>query len=578
MIDVVTPPTPLNVQNILKKFAKQNPWSTLVYFLVLIVIPLQDVGLPHVYGKVVQAIQNKAPLVKPFTLLIIMIIIIQCAVLVNEWNETNYVYPSLNDQIRKEIIHVVFDGHETNFDEQHTGALIAKMIRLPNVLYNMVDQYKIVLVPQVIVCIAIITYFAWRDWVLGVGLLISLIIIVTLVNLSPMICITDSCNREQVINIIHEEIDDMLRNMMAIYSADSLKHEEKLLDALQQEYVIKSKATIKCIMGVKGIITPISISVFSFFMYRCYHLIKDKKIDTGTFVSLFFIMLSFMGSIGKYVAQVKELVMRKGIIDVSLKVLDDAIDNIREKQDHYKKEVTSDKPPPADTAIHFDNVTYTYPHGNSPIIEKFTLSIPNRQRVLFVGRIGSGKSTLLRLIMKYKLPQTGQIYFMNKPYNSLSPKMIRSTIGYVPQSPFLFERSIYENITYGLTGISKEQVIELLKSMDLEHIFEGFSEGIDANVGKNGSRLSGGQRQIVWIMRVLLHNPSVLLMDEPTASIDDKTKDTVRNLLTNIMKGRTVIMVTHDKYLERFADRIITLENGKILSDEPREKTHQKFY
>jgi ABC-type siderophore export system fused ATPase/permease subunit len=108
---------PLTVRNILIKFARQNPWATIVYLAVLVIIPLQDVGLPHVYGKVVQHIQEKKSLVKPFIGLLAIIMIIQIVIYINEWNETYYTYPRLSSQIRKDILQTVFDGHENNFDE-----------------------------------------------------------------------------------------------------------------------------------------------------------------------------------------------------------------------------------------------------------------------------------------------------------------------------------------------------------------------------------------------------------------------------------------------------------------------------
>lgn len=577
----------LTVSSILWKFAKENPGTTAVYIALLALIPLQDIGLPHIYGKVVNAIQAKKPLLTPFFIVIGVIIIIQIGILISEWNETHHTYPQLLALIRREILAYVFKEHETDYDEQMTAVLLAKMIKLPTVLYNLVDQYKIVLIPQVIVCIAMITYFAMHDLVLAATIFVAVVIIVMVVNMSPSMCSNHSIRREKVMNEMHEGVDDVLRNMMAVYNADSMSIEDTIMSNIHSSYVRESRDTIGCVMNTKLAILPIIIFVFGFFMWRSYTLLGRGRMNTGKFVSLFLIMMSLLGSMSRYVGQVKELVSRRGMIEASLQELATKIPNIDENDNHIIKT------PPTDGEIVVSNLNYTYPGSTMPILRGINLVVPRGQRLLIVGRIGCGKTTLLRLLMKYKIVShatggKGELWLQGKPYSTLTAQEVRATVGYVPQVPILFNRTIYENIVYPqgssvssspLTrhALSKQEVMELMASLNLEHIFDTFPEGLDANVGKSGSRLSGGQRQIVWILRVLLQNPSILLMDEPTASIDEKTKDVVRNLLSRVMHGRTVIMVTHDSYLERFADRIVELEEGRVVRDEVVGMRHHSF-
>lgn len=573
---------PLTVKNILLKFIKNNPGTAFVYLITVLLVPLQDVGLPHLYGRVINAIQNRAPLIAPFLQVLAVIAIIQIGIIVMEWNETYHSYPALQSQIRKDIIEHLFTVHETNYDDQHTASLIAKMVKLPTVLYNIVEQYKMVLIPQSLVSITIVLYFMVHDVTLGLVFLIVIILVLVSVNMSPRMCSEHSVRRENVMNAMHEEIDDILRNMMSVYNTDSLGHEDEILDAMHQTYRKESKDALQCIMMSKYLLTPVILALYGFFMWRCYHLVTKKKMSTGVFVSMFLIVMSLMGSLSRYMNQVKELVSRKGVLDASLTFVDAKIKDA--SKEDLPVNIRRDDPVPAspsipkDMIVVVDRVTYMYKGSRTPVLHALNVSIPKGQKVLIKGRIGCGKSTLLRLLMKYKTPQMGEIYLNGYPYSQMSAKMVRSLIGYVPQVPVLFNRSIYDNITYGVENVTKTDVVKMLTNLGLSHIFDSFPDGIDANVGKNGNKLSGGQRQIVWILRVLLQNPMLILMDEPTASIDDKTKDMVRELLGRVMQGRTVIMVTHDDYLETFADRILELNDGELAKDSLIAVKHHSFY
>jgi ABC-type multidrug transport system fused ATPase/permease subunit len=121
---------------------------------------------------------------------------------------------------------------------------------------------------------------------------------------------------------------------------------------------------------------------------------------------------------------------------------------------------------------------------------------------------------------------------------------------------------------YGIPHISKNQVEGLIYDLGLADVFSKMTDGIDTMVGKYGSKVSGGQRQIIWLLRTILQNPDIILMDEPTSSIDEKTKEVVQHLCNVLMKDKTVIMVTHDAFLTQFADRIIHMRHGEVVDDQ----------
>lgn len=267
-----------------------------------------------------------------------------------------------------------------------------------------------------------------------------------------------------------------------------------------------------------------------------------------------------MGTMFSFLSSSKDLFMKWGIIQNSLQVF--------EKCD--VKRSPYNEPARIETGIQIQDLTYEYNSKSEQrrVFDNLNLNIRFNEVTLIIGEIGSGKSTLVSLLLKYQRPQNGEIFLAGVPYSDINHHKLRQTIVYLPQTPILLNRTVYENIVYGLNYyVDKDSVVKVMEDLGLHSFLTGLPKGIDSPVGVHGSRLSGGQRQIVWIIKAVLLDPQIIIMDEPTASVDDATKSTIHYLLENVMVGRTVIMITHDPYLLRFANRVITIGGGSILSD-----------
>ena len=197
------------------------------------------------------------------------------------------------------------------------------------------------------------------------------------------------------------------------------------------------------------------------------------------------------------------------------------------------------------------------------------MTINLNEITLIVGEIGSGKSTLISLLLKFRNPNKGEIFFKGTPYSKIDYHYLRDKIFYIPQIPLLLNRSVYDNIVYGHEHeVNRDYILDIIHKQDLDTFLTSLPMGLDTSVGIHGSKLSGGQRQIIWILKAILVNPEVIIMDEPTASVDENSKEIINFLVQKIMKNRTVILITHDPYLLKFANRIITLQSGKVVKDE----------
>ena len=208
--------------------------------------------------------------------------------------------------------------------------------------------------------------------------------------------------------------------------------------------------------------------------------------------------------------------------------------------------------------------------------------IKKNEHVAIVGQIGSGKSTLVKLLLKFSSPNEGNIKIGNVNLNNLKREELYEHVFYIPQKPKLMDRTLYENIIYGLetTVMNKSKsenikhINDVMRKMDLDsHIIKIVNEKMDTNMGVDGIRLSGGQRQIIWILRAMLRNPQLLILDEPSASLDPKNKSLIMKIIKKIGENKTIIIITHDHIGNDF--RKITMKEGKIVQH--KEQNHNFF-
>ena len=186
-----------------------------------------------------------------------------------------------------------------------------------------------------------------------------------------------------------------------------------------------------------------------------------------------------------------------------------------------------------------------------------------------MGGIGSGKSTFAKLLVKLQDIDSGKILLNGVDSKKLNLDNIRKNIIYIPQMPILFDRTLWENISYGFkkNELQRSQVLDVMNKMGMSELAQIFNERFDKPVGKKGSFLSGGQRQIVWVLRALFGKSKVIILDEPTSALDDESKENVKKMITYLTKNRTMIIITHEQELLEGMDRVIVFDEGKIIKD-----------
>ena len=225
--------------------------------------------------------------------------------------------------------------------------------------------------------------------------------------------------------------------------------------------------------------------------------------------------------------------------------------------------------------IEFNNVDFTYPNSPLGALHNVSFHIKAGERVAILGRVGSGKSTIQKLVMGLYQTQQGAVRIDGVNVQQVDPAELRRHIGYVSQDPVLFYGTLRQNISMGQPHVHDATIAAAAELAGLTEFINSHPDGFDMVIGERGESLSGGQRKAVTIARALLNAPPILLLDEPTSNMDHSTETAIKRTFEKIVAGKTLILVTHHTALLDLVDRIIVIDQGRVLADGPKQEVVQ---
>ncbi len=220
----------------------------------------------------------------------------------------------------------------------------------------------------------------------------------------------------------------------------------------------------------------------------------------------------------------------------------------------------------------FAQVDFQYPGQSGLALRQITLTIEPGEKVAIIGPIGSGKTTLGKLLLGLYEPTGGMVCLDDTDIRQIDPAELRRFIGYVPQDITLFRGTIRENIILGSPEVEDERILRAADLAGVSQFAGKHPKGFDMEIGEQGRGLSGGQRQSVAMARALLHDPPILILDEPSSSMDNRTETRMKTNLKNLLAGKTLVLITHRGSLLDLVERIIIIDNGAVVADGPRDQ------
>lgn len=357
------------------------------------------------------------------------------------------------------------------------------------------------------------------------------------------------------VGALNSSVFNNLLGIQTIKSFMSFKKEKKRISSLSQDYQNENISAI----SVSSAFTPvIRMGVLAGFLGTILigsHMALSGTLAVGSYSVLVFLTQRFLWpftTLGTLVDDFeRSMASSKRIFDL-LKTEDNIIEKANpEEIDSLKYD------------IHFNNISFSY-SDSSALFSNFTMEIKYGSSVGIVGDTGSGKTTLAKLLLRLYDPDKGNIFIGGKNIASLSVENLRSKIGIVSQDTFLFNASVKDNISYGNESCSMDEIILAAKQSQCDEFISSLSDGYDTLIGERGQRLSGGQRQRLAIARAIVRNPDILIFDEATSSVDNRTERLIQKSFFDLKKNRTMIIVAHRLSTIRNCDNIFVIKNSKV--------------
>jgi ATP-binding cassette subfamily B protein len=496
-------------------------------------------------------------LLLPITLYIVIEVIVVITFRFYEWVLLHF-HPNLKKHIGIILISRMMN-HSQNFYQNHSSGKIVNKINdvtngIPNILNTFIDQF---FSHALALSIAIYT-ICLVDLKFAIGLIIWIAIFLTVsIRLSGK-AKKLAHKAAEVYSGIIGNIVDILGNIGSIRLFGGKMLETKYLNE-NYEYSVKAEQ-VRDWFFMK--IHMFQESSFIIFQSICFWWlitgIKSQTITPGDFALILILNISIVNCLHNLSRNIRAFTESFGKVTQGLNIIHSILE-IEDKAGAKDIVITKGE-------IFFEKVQFYY-NKSKPIFENKSIKIYSGQKVALVGYSGSGKSTFVNLILRLFDVTRGRILIDNQDIRDISQESLRQAISIIPQDQSLFNRTLIENIRYGRVDASDDEVIEAAKRAHAHKFICELPEGYQTLVGERGVKISGGERQRIAIARAILKNAPILILDEATSQLDSVTEHQIQEILLDIMKGKTTIVITHRLPTILHMDRILVFDKGKILQD-----------
>jgi ATP-binding cassette, subfamily B, bacterial len=477
----------------------------------------------------------------------------------------SYTFVGVTGDLRRDIFRHLTGHAPSYFSDRLPGMLTSRITATSNAVFTVENMFVWNVLPPCMATLAAIALIATVSPYMAGGLIViagAMVIAMFHLAAAGKPLHDDFANKAAAVD---GEMVDVINNMPLVRAFCGLSFEHDRFDATVNRELTARGRSLRYLEKLRLLHAGVTVVLTIGLLAWAVVLWQRGAATTGDVVLVCTLGISILSA-------TRDLAV--ALVDVTQHVarLTEAIATLllpHELKDHPEAEPLVK----AGAAIAFNNVGFRYP-GGMKVFERFSLRLQAGQRVGLVGQSGGGKSSLFVLLQRFYDPQSGSITIDGQDISRVTQQSLREAISVVPQDISMFHRSILENIRYGRPTATDDEVLRAAIAARCDFV-ETLPEGLATMVGDRGVKLSGGQRQRIAIARAFLKDAPILLLDEATAALDSESEEAIREALSRLMRGRTVIAIAHRLATLRNFDRVVMLKAGKIIEDGPPDRLMQ---
>jgi ABC-type multidrug transport system fused ATPase/permease subunit len=557
--------------NYIFDFVKQNIlWVIITIVILFVTNPLEMIVLSNLFSNFTTAINtlDYEGSISALWKIAGLYVLIDAMYMFNSYYD-KINYPKMEKFIRFKLIDAIFKNIEVNYEDENISNTILKLLMIPNIVVSSTQSFIFMIITFCITVFAILFYITYLNVEIG-GIMILLFVVFIIIYYYILIKIKDkSEDRANEEKILMTHIDDVLTNSLSVISCKKVEQEKDFLESKHSVYDEKNEEQIWFSSKGSYLFAFFITAILVLYIYVILRFYKAKKITSDTTVKLVVIVLFFIRFLKSSVSRTVHVVIGYGRLAESEAIIQSILNNTAPNGNKSGMPINGE--------IEFKNVSFSYDKKmeggeggnnesdkNANSLENVSFKIKPLDRVAIIGTNGSGKSTVIKLLMGYYNCSSGQVLHNGVNVLDINREYLRSKIACINQKVVLFNRSIIDNICYG-NNIPKEKVKQILRELHVMRVFKTHAQGLETLAGIHGSALSGGQKQIIYILRCYLSKKPIIIMDEPTAAVDSTHKKYIMRMIDEMSKKVTLIVVTHDtEYAASFPTKIY-MDGGKVV-------------
>lgn len=545
------------VSAILEFFAKHPAWPISTLATIVITNPVEMVVSSILSEKFIASLQNQ-PNMRYLWLIMGMQFASNVVYALQELVDAHY-FPKLEQELRMDLLSKISTKQEFNYETMDGGDIITNIRNIPSNVSHFIDRFTTWVITPIITILLIGAYLMRVNAPLGLKL-VGILMLYMACNFAVLRSIPQEAQRQEVEEgLLINHIDDALNNALSTMMCDSTTQELASIaerHARFDSYMTANLQKRAHGMMLSGVMIVAALGAIVWLIFQAY---RNRTLSKANLVILLIVAISLVRHIRLHTNR-----MIYAFLEYAKLI----------KNHAFVQELAHKTVPdglaagfPIHGNIAFSNVSYAYDGTDNKALDRVSFKIRARDRVAIVGGSGSGKTTILKLIMGFGGAQEGSVLIDGHDVRQMRRKYLRKHISLVPQNVKLFNRSIMDNICYGSPGLDPERVQEELKSLHVMRAFNALPDGLDSVVGKNGDKLSGGQKQIIYLLRCYFQRTPIVLMDEPTSALDGENAKYVRRMIDAMSRHATLIVVTHDPTFAATFPVRMQMQHGRLVNN-----------